>query len=177
MPDAFSQFGEVLYQGVCAFCLAGINCRHSCERLSVRHIVNYSRTSGYCYDVTNVDMSYNACLSADDAVVTERCRAGNTDLCHQQTVRADLCAVAYRNQIAELAAFAYDSIIESASFNAAAGADFDIVFDYRSADMRYFVMLAFVRSESEAVFADYSIGLYDYPAADLTPVVDYNVGI
>ena len=61
--------------------------------------------------------------------------------------------VTYCYKVAELGAFFYYSIAERASFNSAAGTDFDIVFENHGPDLRYFVVQAVMACETKTVLA------------------------
>jgi hypothetical protein len=107
-------------------------------------------------------------------MIAERDRAA-AGLQTRQAVRADLGA-RRGDRIADRSA-RHDGIVEGAAFDAAPGADLDIVFEDDAADLRDFVVGAFVGGKSEAIFADGGVGLEDDAVADDAVVIDDGVGI
>ena len=76
---------------------ARLNCRGAQDYLAVRNIVDYTGFRRNSYVVADVDMTYDADLAPDYAVMSDCGRAGNANLRHKQTMGANLCAVTYRN--------------------------------------------------------------------------------
>ena len=175
--DSLPHFRQILDHAVGAAAAMDFDCRSAGDGLAVRYIIDNARLCGDGDIIADGDMADNADLSAENAVMAQRCRACDADLRDKQAMRADLCAVADGNLVAYFCAFADDGIAERAAFDGAAGAKLDIIFKDHHADLRYFMMLAVVGGEAEAILADGGIGVDDDAIADLAAVVNNGIGI
>jgi hypothetical protein len=122
-------------------------------------------------------MADNADLPGDNAMMADSRRACDSDLSHEQTVRPDFRSVPDTDKIAELAAFADNCIFDCAALKAAVAADFDIVFDYNFADLRNFMMYAFMGGIAVSIFSNCCVCVYDYIIAEYASVIDYRARI
>jgi hypothetical protein len=117
-------------------------------------------------------MAHNTNLTPDNTMMSKSGRAGNTHLCHEQTMCTYFCAVTYRNQVPQLTALTYDSITERASFNATTGADFHIVLYNHDTNLRYLVMYALMAGVAKPILADCRIRIYNHSIAYSAAIVN-----
>jgi hypothetical protein len=146
--------GKILNHTVGTLALSGVYRRGAHYYFAIRDVVDYARLSPDCDLVSYGDVPDDARLAPDNAVMPHRRRAGDTHLCYQQTVRPDPRPVPNRNQIAQLAALPDNCVIQRSALDPAACAYLNVILYYNAADLRYLVMNAVMRGETETVFAD-----------------------
>src|SRR5262245_61816297 len=85
----------------------------------------------------------NANLSANDDMMAERARSGNSRLRGDNRVCSDLYVVADMDQVVEFHPFGDPCVVERAAINRRVRADLDIVGDFDDSRLRKFPVTAF----------------------------------
>lgn len=151
--------------------------RNAEDDLSVRDIAMHSGFGRDADAAADFEVSGDAGLSTDLAVITDLGGTGDADLGDEEASTPDAGAMADGHEVADFGARADDRVVESAAFDAATGADFDIVFDDDAPDVRDFMVGALVGGETESIFSDRGIGLDDDAVADPAVFIDGDIGV
>src|SRR5690606_17492712 len=103
--------------------------------------------------------------------------AGDGAAAADHRVVADQHVVRDLYLIVDLHAVADHGVVERAAVDAGTGADFHVVTDAHTAQLRDFLMAAAVRREAEAVGADHHAGMQDGARAHAYAVVNVYAGM
>ncbi len=106
-------------------------------------------------------------------MVADLARTGNTDLCYQKAVVANLNVVSDLHQVVDLRARPDSGFAEGSAINAHIGPQFHIVLEHHDPDLRHFVMDTVDGCKTEAVSAYYGAGVDGAAVTDPTPVFNY----
>ena len=105
--------------------------------------------------VTDGDMAIHAGLSGHDDVIADLGAAGDANLRAEEIVLADLDIMSQMAKIIDLGAAADDGVIHRTVVDGGAGADLDVVSDDSTAELaNVMVVTLFIGGEAEALTAD-----------------------
>ena len=99
-------------------------------------------------------MSADPDLSGEYRAVTNRNRAGNTYLRHQQALLPNADVVRDVDEVVDLGAVADDGIVDAPAIDRRVGTNLDIVANDAPPDVRDFLMCAIAKDVTEPVAAD-----------------------
>src|SRR5438876_1106492 len=124
-------------------------------------------------------MFAHAHLASDNDIVFDGDAAGESCLCRNDDVLADLAVVADVHQIVYLRAAADTGGLKRTAVNAAVRADLDVVFDYQLSDLGEFFVPSSRRIAhvSEAVAAENRAGVDGHAIANASAGINRDIGM
>src|SRR5438067_13934149 len=96
-------------------------------------------------------MVRDAHLSANDHVMPQHARTGNSSLCGNHRVRADLHVVSDMHQNIDFNAFSNPRIVQRAAIDRGVRADLHVITYFHDTSLRKFPVPAFAKGVAEAV--------------------------
>jgi hypothetical protein len=118
-------------------------------------------------------------LASEDDVLLDGNTTGESSLCGDYNVLADLAIVSDVYQVVDFCAAADARDVESSAIDGGVGSDFDIVFNFEASDLREFFVMAgcWIADVAKAVAAKHGAGMDDDAISQLHARIKRGAGI